>query len=352
MLARGRTLVLDDLKYISKVDKSDALGFAAKQPDQLMHEFGVSTDIFKEKVINKIVFSGMGGSSLVAELVHTWPKLEVPFFISKGYELPSWVDESTLVITASYSGNTEETLSSLEQALLKKAQVVVVAHGGKLIEKARSEDLAYVELPECPQPRTGIFYAYRALVEIFVAAGLVDQSSITELEVVVENLKEVCGDWAADQPESANYAKQLAGLMVGKTPIIYGGALTYPAAYKWKIDVNENAKNTAWCNQLPEFNHNEFLGWSSHPIEKPFAVIDLISSFEHPRILERFEVSDRMLSGKRPKSIRVEAKGDSALEQMLYLVLLGDLSTTYLAILNNVDPTPVELVEKFKKELS
>jgi glucose/mannose-6-phosphate isomerase len=139
--------------------------------------------------------------------------------------------------------------------------------------------------------------------------------------------------------------------MEGKTPIIYGGALTYPAAYKWKINVNENAKNTAWCNQLPEFNHNEFIGWSSHPIEKPFAVIDLISSFEHPRVLKRFEVSDRLLSGKRPKAHRVEAVGESVVEQLLYLVLLGDFVTAYLGILNNVDPSPVELVEKFKKEL-
>ena len=126
----------------------------------------------------------------------------------------------------------------------------------------------------------------------------------------------------------------------------------FPAAYKWKIDVNENAKNTAWANALPEFNHNEFLGWSGDPIQKPFAVIDLLSSFEHPRVQKRFAVTDRLLSGMRPASVNVEAKGDSPLEHMLYLVLLGDMSTTYLAILNNVNPSPVALVEKFKKELA
>lgn len=344
--------MLDDLKTISRVDKSDALGFASKQPAQLRHQFKVPLGSFNQRPIYNVVFSGMGGSSLVAELVQTWPKLDVPFVVSKNYELPAFVGEETLVICASYSGNTEETLSSLDEALQKKAQVAVIAHDGQLLKKAEQHALVFAILPKCPQPRTSIFYAYRAVVEILNAAGLVELDQILALEAVIPGLEAAVGQWAADIPTNQNQAKQLAETMLGKTPIIYGGPLTYPAAYKWKIDVNENAKNTAWCNQLPEFNHNEFLGWSSHPIEKPFAVIDLISSFEHPRVLERFKVSDRLLSGLRPKATEIEAKGETILEQLLYLVLLGDFATTYLAILNNVDPTPVALVEKFKKELS
>ncbi|HMS31184.1 MAG TPA: bifunctional phosphoglucose/phosphomannose isomerase [Candidatus Saccharibacteria bacterium] len=340
--------MLDDLKYIQQVDKSDALGFTAKQIEQLRHSFSVGPLNFTPQ---NIVFSGMGGSSLVAELVHTWPRVAVPFVVSKGYDLPNWVDEKTLVICASYSGNTEETLSALQQARDRAGHIVVLAHGGMLHEEAKAHDVQFVQLPPAQQPRTAVFYAYRAVVEILVAAGVVEGTKIAELEAAVDSLQKSCAEWGPEVAESKNYAKQLARVMVGKTPIVYGGALTYPAAYKWKIDVNENAKNTAWCNQLPEFNHNEFLGWSSHPVEKPFAVIDLISSFEHERILKRFDVTDRMLSGRRPKAIRVEAVGESVLEQLLYLVLLGDYATTYLAVLNNVDPAPVDLVEKFKKEL-
>ncbi len=343
--------MLDDLKQIQQIDSSDALGFAARQPEQLRHNFDIAAAYHQDAEIHQVVFSGMGGSSLVAELVTSWPKLPVPFVISKGYDLPDWVDHHTLVICASYSGNTEETLSSLDQAIEKKAQTIIITHGGKLLERAQNENLQAAVLPECPQPRTGVFYAYRAVVEILVAAGLAHQEALTDLTAVVETLELAVRQWSATVPEAQNEAKQLAQQMVGKTPIIYGGALTYPAAYKWKISVNENAKNTAWCNQLPEFNHNEFLGWSSHPIEKPFAVIDLISSFEHPRIARRFEVSDRILSGKRPHAISVTAQGESLLEQLLYLVLLGDHATTYLAILNGIDPTPVDLIEKFKKEL-
>lgn len=328
------------------------LGFIAKQPEQLRYQFGVSDEIRSATPIHNVVFSGMGGSSLVAEFIHVWPTLEVPFVISKGYDLPAWVNEHTLVICASYSGNTEETLASLNRATEKNAQIVILTHGGKLLECAQNEQLPYVQIPACPQPRTSVFYAYRAVVEIFIAAGLIAETTLAEIESIVERLEAACATWASTAGQKENEAKQLALAMEGKTPIIYGGALTYPAAYKWKISVNENAKNTAWCNQLPEFNHNEFIGWSSHPVEKPFAVVDLISSFEHERILERFTVTDRLLSGMRPKAIRVEAKGESVVEQLLYLVLLGDFATTYMAVLNNVDPTPVDLVEKFKKELS
>lgn len=343
--------MLDDANVISQRDPQDSLGFIAKQPEQLKHDFGIAHTAKFGKQIDNVVFAGMGGSSLVAELAHTWPTLNVPFVVSKTYDLPQFVSERTLVIAASYSGNTEETLEALDEARQKGAQIATIAHGGKLVERAHEHGDVLAVIPECTQPRTAVFYMYRALVEILIAAGLAPNADIAELEALVEPLERVATAWAADMPSGHNMAKQLARQLAGKTPIIYGGPLMYPAAYKWKIDVNENAKNTAWCNFFPELNHNEFIGWSSHPIDKPFAVVDLISSFEHPRVLKRFEVTDRLLSGLRPASIMVQAQGKSVLEQLLYLVILGDFTTTYLALLNGVNPTPVDLVEKFKKEL-
>lgn len=140
--------------------------------------------------------------------------------------------------------------------------------------------------------------------------------------------------------------------MVGKSPVVYGSNLLFSAAYKWKINFNENAKNVAWCNQLPEFNHNEFLGWSSHPTEKPYAPVFLLSSFDHSQIKKRFDVSEKLLSGKMPSPLRVEAKGSTILEQLLWVITLGDFVSLYLALLNNLDPTPVDLIEKLKTELA
>jgi glucose/mannose-6-phosphate isomerase len=342
--------MLDDMNVIAQRDPDGALEYAASQPEQLQHDFGFASHDFGREFKN-IAFCGMGGSALSAELARTFPKVKVPFVISKEYNLPAFADADTLVIASSYSGNTEESISALEQAAAKGLTIVVIAHGGKLGDIARERGYAYVELPEAKQPRMGVFAAYRALLEILVAAKLSDASVLDELNHTADFLIEKVATWVASVPTEQNDAKQLAGKLAGKTPIIYGGPEMFPAAYKWKISANENAKNTAWCNFIPEMNHNEFIGWSSHPVEKPFAVIDLVSSFEHERVLKRFEVADRLLSGMRPKSTTVNAEGDSALQHMLYLVLLGDFSTLYLALLNGVNPTPVDLVEKFKKEL-
>jgi glucose/mannose-6-phosphate isomerase len=237
--------VLDDPNVIKQRDPQDYLGFVAGQPEQLTYNFGITTEHFPKK-IDEIVFAGMGGSSLVAELVKTWPAFSEPFTVVKEYTLPDYVDENTLVMCASYSGNTEETLECLAEARTKKAQIAIIAHGGKLGEQAKEHGDVYAELPECPQPRVGVFYAYRAVVEILFAAKLVPKADIAELEALVEPLKQAIAGWMSDVPEQQNIAKQLAQKMVGKTPIIYAGPLMYPAAYKWKIDVNENAKNTAW----------------------------------------------------------------------------------------------------------
>jgi len=342
--------MLDDDNVISQLDHSDALGLAAKTPEQLLHNFGIKS-VEPARSIHTVVYTGMGGSALQAELATVFPALSVPFVIVKDYTLPAFVNENTLVVAVSYSGNTEETLSALSEARQRGAMVAVHTGGGKLLEDAKEQDDFYIEIPKAVQPRMAVFYAYRILVETFIAYGLVQPEVIETVEKAGRHLEQAVQSWQMATPLANNPAKQLALQLVGKTPIVYAGPKLAPAAYKWKISFNESSKNTAWCNVLPEFDHNEFLGWTSHPVEKPFAVLDLISSFEHPRILKRFEVGDRLLSGMRPKAIRVEAEGETELEQLLYMVLFGDFVSLYLGILNGVDPSPVALVEKLKKEL-
>lgn len=342
--------MLDDENVVKQLDRSDALSLAAETPQQLLHDFQVER-MTPARPITNVVYSGMGGSALQAELASVFPVLDVPFVIVKNYNLPAFVNENTLVIAGSYSGNTEETLSALAEARQKGAMVAILAGGGALLEEAKQHDDAYVEIPKAVQPRMAVFYAYRALVELFVAYGLVGGQVLEELANASKHLQDALGQWRMSTPLEENPAKQLALQLVGKTPIVYAGPKMTPAAYKWKISFNESSKNTAWHNVLPEFNHNEFMGWTSHPVEKPFAVIDLVSELEHPRVVKRFEVSDRILSGMRPKAHRVEAQGSTELEHLLYLVLFGDFVSLYLGILNGVDPSPVTLIEKFKKEL-
>lgn len=342
--------MLDDENVVRQLDRSDALSLAVDTPQQLRHSFQVEK-ITPTQSITNVVYTGMGGSALQAELAVIFPLLTVPFVIAKNYNLPSFVDEHTLVIAGSYSGNTEETLSALGEARQKGATIAILTGGGKLLDEAKQHNDVYVEIPKAVQPRMAVFYAYRALIELFVAYGLAEERVIEDLENASGHLQHSVEQWQMSMPLEQNPAKQLALQLVGKTPIIYAGPKMAPAAYKWKISFNESSKNTAWHNVLPEFNHNEFLGWTSHPVEKPFAVLDLVSSFEHPRTLKRFEVTDRILSGMRPKAHRIEAQGKTELEHLLYLVLFGDFVSLYLGILNGVDPSPVTLIEKFKKEL-
>jgi glucose/mannose-6-phosphate isomerase len=140
--------------------------------------------------------------------------------------------------------------------------------------------------------------------------------------------------------------------MIGKSVVVYGGPKLWPAAYKWKISFNENSKQVAWAGAIPEFNHNEFIGWSKQPHDKPYAVVDLRSHLEHERVQKRFEVTERLLSGLRPAPHVVQAQGATLLEQLLWTVAFGDFVSLYTGILNGLNPAPVELVEKFKKELN
>jgi glucose/mannose-6-phosphate isomerase len=291
---------------------------------------------------------------LAALLVKSWLKAEIklPFEVVRSYDLPAYVGENTLVIISSYSGNTEETLSALEQAEKKGSQLAVIAAGGALIDTATGYRMAHVALPKNLQPRMAVIYNLRALIALLVNFKIVGVDKLDEIASTAAWLKAESERWAPEVAVDKNYAKQLALLAVGKTPVFYGGTLTAPVAYKWKISWNENAKNVAFWNELPEFNHNEFIGWTSHPVEKPFAVFDLISSLEHPQILKRFAVSDRLLSGLRPKSTVVNLAGESAIKQLLWGSILADFVSIYVAVLNNVDPTPVPLIEKLKLELA
>lgn len=342
--------MLDDLKLIHTRDTDDVLGIAERQPEQLLHESGlVGSSSFGG--IQKVVYAAMGGSALAAVLVHTWPKLTVPFEVVRDYELPAYVDEHTLVIAASYSGNTEETLSALEQAEQAGAQIAIISGGGKLKEWAESKGYLFGLVPKAAQPRYAVFYNLRILLDVLSAAGLLAADAHAELARTAAFLRSEVQAWLPTVPTDRNPAKQLALEALGKSVVVYGGPKMFPAAYKWKISFNENAKQVAWAGQYPEFNHNEFIGWSKQPVDKPYLIIDLRCNLEHPRVQKRFELSARLLSGMRPAPEVVEARGETLLEQLLWTVLFGDFVTLYTGIANGVNPAPVELVEKFKKEL-
>lgn len=345
--------MLDDANVLGQHDASKDLELAVLQYEQVKFEANIKNGDHDRRSITNIVITGMGGSALAGLLVKSWLKSEltVPLEIIRTYDLPAYVDQNTLVIASSYSGNTEETVSCLQQAKTKGAQIAIIASGGELIDQANTDQIAYISLPVGFQPRMALIDTLRSIVALLAHFNLVPSSKLDEIASKADWLKSESYKWASDVPTNNNYAKQLALQAVGKTAVFFSGTFSFPVAYKWKTCFNETAKNVSFLCELPEFNHNEILGWTSHPVEKPFAIFDIVSNLEHPQILKRFEISDRLLSGQRPKSTIINLAGESAIEQLLWGSILADFVSIYLAVLNGVSPMTVQLIEKLKLEL-
>lgn len=346
--------MLDDIQVLQRRDSEGTLDATAQQCGQARLPVEILSPDHDGRELTKIVVAGMGGSALAAQLAKTWldSELSVSFEIVRDYVLPTYVDYNTLVILSSCSGNTEETLACFSDAQKQFAQTAVISGGGELMKLAETNNIAHVMLPKLAiQPRMLTIAQLRALTALLSHFGVVNYDRFAEIAETADWLAEEAMAWEPNVTTDKNYAKQLALLAVGKTPVFYSGPLMKSAAYKWKISWNENAKNVAFCSEYPEANHNEFIGWSSHPVEKPFAVFDIVSSFEHPQVLKRFEVSDKLLSGRRPKAQTIQVSGDTPLRQLLWANILADFASIYTGILNNVDPGPVVLATKLKHAL-
>jgi len=355
--------LLDNLEVIKQRDPEDALGIIANSAELLTWDADFvnfrAEDLGGWRPTN-IVLSGMGGSAIGGLIIKAWLDqerlLDLPFEVSRNYYLPNWVDSGTLAIIVSVSGNTEETLSSLDDALDRGAKVAIITTGGKLLDRAMAENLPFIQIKKVMQPRHGVLMHLRAITQVLTAFGLANGAH-EQLAAAHDFAQAVPANFTSDVPSENNFAKQLALLCVGKTPLIYASSQFAPIAYKWKISFNENARNIAWTGEFPEFNHNEMMGWTSHPIEKPFAVLNLRSNLDSPRVNQRFDLSTKMLSGKRPTPREIWLDHDTIgaktlLEQMIYGFMLADFAAIYVAILNNVNPSTSDFVEQFKKELA
>lgn len=342
--------LLDNENVIAQRDPNGALKTVSEAYVQLTWEPEVERLNGPYKKPEDIILAGMGGSSLAGLIAKDWLNLEVPFEVVRDYTLPHYANTETLVIIVSVSGNTEETVASLENALARKCKVICVSTGGKIEEIAKSKQLPFIKLPKYDQPRYGIFAHLRAITYILNQFSF-GNKHFEDLASVAKNVETATRSFQPDISTPNNQAKLLALHCIGKTPVIFASHKFASVAYKWKISFNENARNVAYYNEQSEFCHNEFMGWTSHPIDKPFAILDLRSRFDNPRIKKRFDVCDRLLSGMRPKAIEVKIAGDTILEQYINGAILGDFTTIYVGILNGVNPGTSEFVEKLKAEL-
>ncbi|MFH2037304.1 MAG: bifunctional phosphoglucose/phosphomannose isomerase [Candidatus Zixiibacteriota bacterium] len=349
---------LNDLKIIENLDSERMYDKIFSFPEQIKQarEIGESLNpnLQYYKNIKNIVIIGMGGSAIGGDLVRSYlsRSLKIPFYVCRNYRLPDFVDDNTLIIASSYSGNTEETLSALDDAMSRKAKVTCITTGGKLGEIAEKNDYMTAKLPSGYPPRSALGFSFVPLLFIMEKLGFAKDvdASISEL---VLGLTAYRKNYEVNNPVDKNPAKQLALKLYNKIPIIYSGPeLTDAIGTRWKGQICENAKCLAFNNQFPEFNHNELVGWNIiDSYRDNLIVIYLRDSDDHPKVSQRMAVVRELIEKMDVEIVNIQSQGDFPLGRMFSLIQLGDFASFYLAILNGVNPTPVKAIDYLKNKL-
>ncbi len=349
------TPAVDELsrEAIARVDPSDQLGDVLAVPEHLRDAlWRVESAIMQDWDTRAgLVVAGMGGSAIGGALARAalGDHASRPIFITRAYGLPTWTTPDTMVLCASYSGDTEETLACYESAGALGAKRTVVTTGGRLAEMARADGVPVIPLPGGFQPRAAVAYMIVAALEVAALCGAGPRLT-SEIDVAASHIEQLVSEWGPDAPEDS-LGKEIARALHGSTPVIAGAGLTTPIAYRWKTQINENAKQPAFWHELPELDHNEIAGWSGAPQLGRFAAVFLDDSDAHPRVKERMLLTEQLIAGAASASFRVETRGQTAIERVISLVLLGDLVSIYLAALRGVDPAPVQAIDELKAAL-
>ncbi len=304
--------------------------------------------------VENVVVLGMGGSAIGGDIARTLveSRCPVPVQVSRDYDPPAYVGDSTLVIASSYSGNTEETLSALDQALAAGAKGVAVGTGGKIEARAKEAGIPFVKFDYRSSPRAAMGYSFMCVAGILRAAGFMDleEAEVREAAAVMEDWQ---SELAPDVPSESNQAKQLAQRMHGRLPVIYGAGILSEVARRWKTQINENSKAWAFYEIMPELNHNAVLGFANPgDADDRLLVVMLRSQSDHPRVGVRYDVTAKLLEDRGVPVAPVWARGHSPLARTLSAIHFGDYVSLYLAYLYDADPTPVDAISYLKDQLA
>jgi glucose/mannose-6-phosphate isomerase len=342
-----------DKDSIDGVDREGMLEEVLAQPLQLGDALwrAQSAGIRPRDLPGGLVVCGMGGSAIGGDLAMAalGDRATRPITVVRGYALESWIPPDTLVLCASYSGETEETLACFEAAGAAGAQRVVLTTGGTLAGLARDEGVPVIGVPAGMQPRAAVVYMTVGALECAALCGAAPALH-AEVDTATALLEQLIEEWGPGAAEDS-LAKQVARELDGTIPVVHGAASTVAVGQRWSTQINENAKSAAFWTELPEANHNQICGWERGRAMAPFAGVFLGDPDQHPRVKRRMELMAAEVERTGAPAVQLEARGESRLERVLSLVLLGDLVSVYMAVLAGVDPTPVEAIERFKQQL-
>jgi len=354
--ALEEAITLDSPAVVARIDREDMLGRVRDLPRQLAKARQAAAGLTltdRHRSVDLAVVLGMGGSAIGADLVAAaaGDRLRVPLIVQRDYHLPSGIGERTLVVAASHSGETIETVTAAAEARARGLPLVVIATGGALGRQADAEGTPWLRYEEPGQPRAALGWSVGLLHELLGAAGLITNPD--PLGPVVAVLDELLERMGPGVETDANPAKQLAWSVFGRIPVIYGAGPMAAVARRWKTQFNENAKSWAAYEPMPEANHNAIEG-SLNPRELAGAlfVIDIRDPAEAPEITARYRVVEELLGERATNRATVRAEGPSPLARVLSGVAWGDLVSVYLGILYQTDPTPVTLLAMLKERLA
>ncbi len=347
--------ILDQPSLIKKVDKSKMVNHILGFPEQVEEAMGIGNkaQLPSWKGLKGVTVLGMGGSAIGGDLVRGYlsGSFELPIGVVRDYTLPQWVNRGWLVISSSYSGNTEETLSGYQEALRRGAKVIAITTGGKLGELAIKDGCPWIRIPPGYPPRAALAYSlFPTLLVLSRLFGLGDQ----ETNGVADHLRGLREKYRPESPTEENLAKKVATKLYGRLPLIYSAPGPFEAvATRWKGQLAENAKTLSFTNLFPELNHNEVVGWEVGGGVKEKAISLFLQDVDyHPRILSRMELTAEMMENDGVEVLKLKGVGRNLLQRVLSLIHLGDWVSLYLALLEGIDPTPVKRIDWFKGRLA
>jgi glucose/mannose-6-phosphate isomerase len=345
------------LEEIHRIDPDGMYKCILDFPAQVEEAFKIGKSAivpFKPRNLTSIVITGLGGSAIGGDLLRAYlaDEILVPITVNRHYTLPEFVGTKTLVIVSSYSGNTEETISAHKDATKRKAKVLCISTGGEVTELARKNKQPCIKIPGGLQPRAALGYSFFPLLMALAKAGFI-QSKENDIKETIALLKMKAQEYGSPN-SNTNPPLELAGRIRGRLPIIYSSSHQLDAInLRWRGQIEENAKQLAYGNLLPEMNHNELVGWNMlKELLAKTSVIFLRDKGEHARVSVREEITKKIVSQYAAGVNEVWSQGLSLLTRMFSLIQFGDWVSFYLAILNNQDPTPVKAIEHLKNELA
>lgn len=350
--------ILNNLKEIRKIDKENMLELLLSFSDQLNEALSIGVNFRIPRLYlrhyHNIIFVGLGGSAIGADIIRDTVRedVKIPVIINRNYTAPGFVDGNTLAFVVSYSGNTEESLSAYKDIKKKGAKIITVTSGGKLEKMSRIDKVPVVKIPPGYPPRCALLYLFVPVLIAFSWLKLIPDriQDIKNASLLLTGLKRKIGIYATGR---ANTSKQLARFLHRKFPVIYSSERIKSVATRWRGQFAENSKTLTSSHFFPEMNHNEIVGWMfPKSLLRDFVAVILKTNTDHPRIKKRMEITGSILKKEGYAVFEIEAMGRNIIEQVLSLIYIGDFASFYLAILNRVNPTPVDRITYLKKKLA